>query len=283
MYCRNCGKEIPSGVKFCPECGTAVDPVVDAKPEPNEEAVSAEPELSEEIRPEEASTETAGEASDRPKKPRKKTTKQMMKQGEKISENIILCADGKYRWVYEVNLFKNLTFFFMVWKIFLFIFLGIFTFVTFIELINGGNVLGNIKAMGIALVVMTAVVALGYLLYAAIMGGKYCVIFELDDRGINHKQVSKQAKKAQTISRLTIMAGLLAGNLTTVGVGMNSANTEMYTEFAKVKKVKAFRKKGLIKLREILSNNQVYVFGEDMDFVSKYILDRCVNAKKEIK
>lgn len=269
MYCRNCGKEISADAKFCPECGTKTGTAAEEK-----ETAAVAPEAPEEV---------AAEGPAKPKKSRKKTTKQMMKQGEKISENIILCADGKYRWVYEVNLFKNLTFFFMVWKIFFFIFLGIFSVVVFSDLIKGRTVTEDLKFLGYFFIGMTVVVALGYLLYATIMGGKYCVIFELDDRGINHKQVPQQAKKAQAISRLTIMAGLLAGRASTVAIGMNSARTEMYTEFAKVKKVKAFRKKGLIKLREILSNNQVYVFDEDMDFVSKYILDRCVNAKKEIK
>ena len=27
MYCKNCGKEIPDGVKFCPKCGEAIDSI----------------------------------------------------------------------------------------------------------------------------------------------------------------------------------------------------------------------------------------------------------------
>lgn len=29
MFCKNCGKELEEGIKFCPKCGTAVDSVVD--------------------------------------------------------------------------------------------------------------------------------------------------------------------------------------------------------------------------------------------------------------
>lgn len=35
MFCRQCGKELPDGVKFCPACGAEVKPVQEApKPEP---------------------------------------------------------------------------------------------------------------------------------------------------------------------------------------------------------------------------------------------------------
>lgn len=35
MFCRQCGKELPDGVKFCPACGAEVKPAQEApKPEP---------------------------------------------------------------------------------------------------------------------------------------------------------------------------------------------------------------------------------------------------------
>lgn len=35
MFCRQCGKELPDGVKFCPACGAEVNPAQEApKPEP---------------------------------------------------------------------------------------------------------------------------------------------------------------------------------------------------------------------------------------------------------
>ncbi|MBQ9472148.1 MAG: hypothetical protein IJU73_03275, partial [Ruminococcus sp.] len=126
---------------------------------------------------------------------------------------------------------------------------------------------------------MTVLCALGYLLYAAIMGGKYIVMFEMDDKGVNHKQLPKQAKKAEWISLLTVLAGLASRNPTTVGVGLISARSEMYTRFGNVRKIKAYPNRDLIKLNERLMHNQVYAAKEDFEFVYGYIKDH-VDIKK---
>ena len=67
--------------------------------------------------------------------------------------------------------------------------------------------------------------------------------------------------------------------MTTAGVGMTAARTEMYTEFARVKRIKSYPRRGLIKLREGLSHNQVYTAKEDFAFVEGYIRSRCPDAK----
>ena len=88
--------------------------------------------------------------------------------GEKISGNITLCPDGKYRWRYDVPLFKNLTFYFLVWKILFFIILGIFVFTMLADIINYGfeaeMLLNNLKFIGYFVIGMTVVSALGDLI-----------------------------------------------------------------------------------------------------------------------
>ena len=105
------------------------------------------------------------------------------------------------------------------------------------------------------------------------MGWKYCVIFEMDEKGINHAQIPEQADKARAMGEMTMRLG--AGNPTMEGIGRNSQRTEMYSEFAKVKKVKAYPNKNLIKVNGVLDHNQVYVLKEDFEFVEKYIISRC--------
>ena len=204
-----------------------------------------------------------------------------MSEGEKISENIVLCADGKYRWTYEVSLYRNPSLFLLVWKIFFFILLAIFGCVMIADVINWGtrNIVSNLKFLLYFLIGMTVVVGLGYLLYAVIMGGKYRVLFEMDEDGINHKQMPEQAKKAKAVSALTVLAGLFSRNVTTVGVGLNAARTEMYSDFSKVRKVIAYPHTNLIKVNELLSHNQVYAATEDFDFVLNYITGHCPNRK----
>ncbi len=192
--------------------------------------------------------------------------------------------DGKYRWTYEMSLLKNPTIFMLIWKIFFFILLGIFGFMMIIDAIEWDDffpdrLLNNLKFMGIFLVGMTVLVAVGYLIYAGMMGWKYIVEFEMDEKGVNHRQIEWQAEKARKIVKKTTMAGALTGNYTTMGVGMNAQRTEMYTEFVNVKKVIAYPHRKVIKVNALFNHNQVYVRKEDFEFVKNYIAKRCVNAK----
>lgn len=135
---------------------------------------------------------------------------------------------------------------------------------------------------GYALFVLgiTVMVGAGYLVYAFIMGGQYLVLFEMDEKGVNHVQLPTQARKAGLISGATAAAGLLAGSVTAVGVGLTSARTSLYSEFSGVRKVQASPGRNLIKVNGLLSRNQVYAADGDFDFVLDFITSRCGNLKK---
>ena len=253
-FCTNCGSALPQGAAFCPACGSTAAPVAP----------------------------TAVNAPNVPLSPApfpSPTPCPVPNAGTPVSRNIFLCQDGRYRWVYELSLLKNPTIFLLVWKIFFFIFLGIFTVVTIADSGRSGfwweGFLNNLKIFGYILLGMTGVSLLGYLLYAAIMGGKYCVIFEMDDKGVNHKQLPKEAKKAEAISALTMLAGFASRSPGVVGVGMNAARTEMYSEFRTVRKVKAYPSRRLIKISSGIEHNQVYAEPEDFEFVRSFILSHC--------
>ena len=114
---------------------------------------------------------------------------------------------------------------------------------------------------------------MGYFLYAFIMGGKYCVLFEMDDRGVHHIQMESQIKKVEAISILTRLVGAMAGRPGAVGTGMLvGACTSMYTAFADVRSVESCPGRDLIKVNELLNKNQVYAEKEDFDFVLNFIL-----------
>ena len=188
--------------------------------------------------------------------------------------------DGKYRWTYEMSLFKNPTIFILVWKIFFFIILGIFAFMVIVDIadwggFDGERFLNSLKIMGWFLLGMTALVGVSYLIYAAVMGGKYVVEFEMDERGINHRQIPAQAEKAGKIGQAAVAAGLGTGRLSAVGAGMSAQRTEMYSEFARVRKVRAYPRRNLIKVNERLNHNQVYVGREHFDFVESFIRSHC--------
>ncbi|MBR1842010.1 MAG: hypothetical protein IJ788_01920 [Oscillospiraceae bacterium] len=205
-----------------------------------------------------------------------------MKESETQNTRVTLGDDGKYRWVYEINLFKDLRFFVLVWKIFFFLFLGVSAVVLISDAAKWGadKAAENLPFLGYFFLGMTAVVGLGYLLYAAIMGGKYIVEFEMDEKGVLHNQTAFQAKKAKKLARATMIAGAASGRIGTVGAGMNAQRTEMYSDFSKVRKIKAYPRRNLIKVNERLEHNQVYAAKEDFEFVKNYIASRCINIKQ---
>lgn len=240
MFCSKCGAPLSDGANFCTSCGTKINSVP--------------------VR--------SGEADKKEK-----------------STGVTLCGDGKYRWVYEVNLFKNPTFFFLVWKIFFFILLGVFALMMIIDAIEWSDFFPNrfletLRVFVIFVLGMTALVVIGYLIYAAIMGGKYIVEFEMDENGVNHKQTPSQAEKARKIGRAAAATGFAAGSMSAGMAGINAQRTQMYSDFKTTKKVKAYPSRRLIKVNGILSHNQVYAQKEDFEFVKNYIISHCPNIKK---
>ena len=196
-------------------------------------------------------------------------------------KEVRFCSDGKYRWVYEMNLLKNPTIFFTVLKVMM-ISIGI---VWLFGLIIG---LGDMsldyflfwtKLSGIMLGIFVVLTIIGVLITAAILG-KYVVLFEMDEKEVVHIQMPRQVKKAEVIGFITVLVGAMAKNPTTMGTGLLAASkSRSSSEFANVRRVKAYRKRNLIKVNQLFNKNQVYVADEDFDFVYNFIKSRCINAK----
>lgn len=200
-----------------------------------------------------------------------------------VTDRVTFGTDGKYRWVYALNLYRNPTVFWLVWKILFGITLGIFAFVIVADLVRGdaATAVKNLPFMLAFTLGMTALIGVSYLLYAAMMGGRYVVLFEMDETGVTHRQIPAQAKKAKALGAATALAGMAAGSPTAVGAGLNAQRTEMASDFAKVRAVKAYPRRHLIKVNGRFSRNQVYIPAEDFAFVRDYIVSRCPNARKK--
>ncbi len=194
-----------------------------------------------------------------------------------------LCEDGKYRWKYELNMITNPVIMLTVFKIFFYIILvAILVFCPILYLSDGDwdGALGMIKAMGIMLAIFAVLTFLGTALLSVIYGGKYIVLFEMDEEGINHTPLPAQVDKARKLGLLTFFVGLIAKRPTTAGAGLlSTARTSSTSTFKKVRRVRSRRWLHTIKVNQLFDRNQVYVPKEDYDFVLDYIKSRCVNAK----
>ncbi len=207
----------------------------------------------------------------------------MVKQKAPGLKQIELCADGKYRWIYEFNMLKNPTIFFTVLNIFGVIILIQVFFIIIFGFKNGNSILDSLKTSGSVALVMLGIffvlTLLGYLVVAARYNWKYVVLFEMDNEGILHRQLKDQVKKAEALGWITALVGAAAGSLTATGAGILSATKKSsYSTFSAVRSVKPYRWLHVIKVNEPFCLNQVYV-DEDFDFVLDFIRSHCPKVK----
>lgn len=190
----------------------------------------------------------------------------------------IEASGGKYRWQYKTGLFETPRIFLKTAKVLLIAIAVTMLIIALISLIADGFTKESLAFLGKLALIMLGIFAvllvLGYLLYAAIMGGQYVADFEMDENELVHSVSAKQAEKAKNIGILTALMGLFAHNRGAVSAGYLSASrTSSATEFKRVKKVVVNRKKGVIRLKSV-GWNEAYADGEDLDFVSNWIRER---------
>ena len=193
-------------------------------------------------------------------------------------------ANGVYRWTYELNMYRNPTVLITVLKV-LGLSMGIVWLFVILTSMGGGSFwwkgfLSLTKGFALLMLVIAVLGTIAYYLYALILGGRYCVRFEMDERGVKHKQLARQFKKAKVVASLTALAGAAAGKPTVVGAGiLAGSRASHYSTFACVKKITAVKARNVIYLDAQFSHNQVYVEDADFDEVYDFIAAHCVNAK----
>lgn len=249
-FCENCGAKLEDGELFCKECGT--------------KASQAPIPVPVQTTPQPASSVSYANGKE---------------------SSIMLGADGKYRWAYELNMLKNPVILYTLLIVIGGVTIAVGIFVLLISMGDNNfwfeGFLSWLKFFGLFLVGMLLLASLGYLLYALILGFKYCVVFEMDDATISHIQQEKHVKKAEIISALAVLSGIASGDPGMVGTGLLSLRNALTTTFANVKTIKSYKKDNIIFINETLNKNQIYVSDEDFDFVLNYLIDHCPKAKTE--
>ena len=199
---------------------------------------------------------------------------------KEANDHVQLYPDGKYRWVYEVNMLTNYSILFDVWKV-LGISIGILVLLFVIIAIFDGDwsfdtLTGMTSSLGIVVLVMLVLGLIGYFVYAAISGWKYAVLFIMDEKEVVHQQMPNTVKKGQLIGALTILAGLASGRPGVVGTGiLAQSRMSMISTLADVERLIPCRKMNLIKVNQRFAKNRIYVNDEDFDFVYNFLLTNC--------
>lgn len=203
---------------------------------------------------------------------------------KKADNRVKLYPDGKYRWIYEVNLLRNPTVLFDVYKALGMSIVILVVIVLLFALFSGELSLSFLKGLGVgalgAVGFMLVLGAMGYVVYALFTGKKYIVLFTLDEHELVHKQMPHTMKKARLIGELAMLAGALAGRPGVAGAGLLAASRDSLTStLSDVKQVVPRRWMNTIKVNETLFKNRVYVCDEDFDFVLQFLREHCPNAR----
>lgn len=239
-FCGNCGEQVEGG-KFCPSCGAPLDSADEQPQKENNTSYQASP-----------------------------------------SGEIVKGPDGVYRWAYDFNMFTNPTILFTIFKVVGISFGCVWFFVVGLDVFGGyfdfSDFLNTTKVFLILIAGMMILTTICYILYSLIvLGGKYCVLFEMDEKGITHTQAPKQFEKAKVVA---LINGLTANNLSSLGNAfIVSSRSSISSEWKKVRTLQRLPGKGVIKVNGLFNNNQVYTSEEDFEFVWDYIVSHCANAK----
>ena len=140
---------------------------------------------------------------------------------EQLTSRVTLCPDGKYRWAYEVNLYRNPTILIDLVKVIVYIFLVMYVFFFIYGWIDGWNRIRSLQDLweslwGMAVpffwmtLFLVAIAVISYYIGARGSGGVYTAQFEMDEKGVLHAQMAKEVKKQQVVNEIAAMAGIAA-------------------------------------------------------------------------
>ena len=196
-----------------------------------------------------------------------------------VNQDFRLCDDGVYRWVYVYDLWKNYTVILEIEKIFILTAMVIMIIQGLLGIREKGIVKRLISAAqeaGVILAVMTGLLLISYPIYGLLSKGKYCVLFEMDDRSIMHTRMEKEVKREDLVEWLWAANEILDSRLLSTGLSIATASeASIETVFADVRKVTVSRKGKTITLRCRITRNQVYVPDDEFEFIRDFILERC--------
>lgn len=194
--------------------------------------------------------------------------------------------DGKYRWVAELSLFSHPALLLLMWRaiIELWVIAGVAVLATCV-LMNEADIMmaleicmGLLPEACLGVLALMGVVAAIYGIYALAHGGKYCVIYEMDDYILVHRQLPCRIKRKEVNDALSVMADMTPIRLRQAITPLQMITECLASDFSAVRSIKGYRRHNLIKVNEPLAKNRVYVDSQAFAFIMRHVRERCPDA-----
>ena len=199
-------------------------------------------------------------------------------KSEEYTTRVKQCDDGKYRWTYEVNLYRNPTILIDLLKIVVGCLALPYLLIDGVIVIKDFGmdkewfVKGQLNALigfGGIILFMVVLSVICYYWWAASLKGRYIASFVMDETGIEHH--------LQKRSNLVMAAALVSNNPSTIAA---ASVMSWKSEFRTVRRVIPVSRCDLIMVNELLSKNCIYVLPQDYEFILYYITNHCPRLKE---
>lgn len=208
-----------------------------------------------------------------------------MKKEDEVQKQPELYPDGKYRWIHERSYYKIplLMIFIMksvavlialIWLVFVLVNLGEESYW------KEGGFKNTTIIFAIIMVVTMILIVIGYLIYAKKKGGKYFMIHEMDEEGIRYITLPTTTDLAGAEALLEPLSD--TKDTDRADDALAEAASIAYSEFRKVKVVRAFPEWSVVRLKEKLISTEVYLSDEHYRFVLEYIASHVSEKAKVI-
>ncbi len=199
---------------------------------------------------------------------------------EQLSERVT--RHGKeYRWLHDVSLWRDTILPMMLFKIILLAALFPASILLIIETLDGSFMQGlkaSVQVYAIVAGILLGLFIIAWPLYILVSGGRYSILFEMDDKGIDHVQMpARGVNRTDLLARAGFMAGLASGNPSAAGASLLALSRKrMHTSFGSVRKVIIYQRRHVIKLiARDMTRNLVYAQAEDFELIRDLVLERC--------
>ena len=203
---------------------------------------------------------------------------------DRPSPNLYRVKGGELRWVYEFSYWKYPVVLLMTWKALMAASLVLFLVVFFVSLGDAGAWGAFLLGLPVFAWVggfVSVLCFLAYLILGVVYGGKYLVLFKMDDQGVSHVELPRRFRKGVSAGLLAAALGLSSGSMALARSGLLSVSRfVVHSRFSSIRSVEVREGRNLIILRSGLLYNRVVARSEDFAFVLEFILNRCPEGVK---